>query len=36
MAYGIDHLLLQDALRRGLNVLRDAFDDAGTDQGLPT
>jgi 2-keto-3-deoxy-L-rhamnonate aldolase RhmA len=36
MAYGIDQLLLQDALRRGLNVLRDAFDDAGTDRGLLT
>ena len=28
MAYGIDPLLLQDALRRGLDVVRGAFDDA--------
>jgi 2-dehydro-3-deoxyglucarate aldolase/4-hydroxy-2-oxoheptanedioate aldolase len=32
MAYGIDQLLLQNALRRGLDVLRDAFD-AATDKG---
>ena len=35
MGYGIDHLLLQDALRDGLDVLRDAFDDAGADKGVP-
>jgi hypothetical protein len=35
MGYGIDHLLLQDALRDGLDVLRDAFDDAGAGKGLP-
>ena len=35
MGYGVDHLLLQDALRHGLDVLRDAFDDAGADKGLP-
>jgi 2-keto-3-deoxy-L-rhamnonate aldolase RhmA len=35
MAFGIDQLLLQDALRRGLDVLRNAFLDAGTDKGLP-
>jgi 2-dehydro-3-deoxyglucarate aldolase/4-hydroxy-2-oxoheptanedioate aldolase len=29
MGYGVDQLLLQDALRDGLDVLRDAFDDAG-------
>jgi hypothetical protein len=34
MAYGIDQLLLQDALRRGLDVLRDAFQDAGANKGL--
>lgn len=33
MAYGIDQLLLQDALRRGLDVLRDAFSDPGTEKG---
>jgi hypothetical protein len=27
MAYGIDQLLLQDALRHGLDVLRDAAAD---------
>jgi 2-dehydro-3-deoxyglucarate aldolase/4-hydroxy-2-oxoheptanedioate aldolase len=31
MGYGVDHLLLQDALRRGLDVIRDA----GTQKGLP-
>jgi 2-keto-3-deoxy-L-rhamnonate aldolase RhmA len=35
MAYGIDQLLLQDALRRGLDILRDAFHDSVTHQGLP-
>ena len=35
MGYGVDQLLLQDALRGGLDVLRDAFDDAGADKGLP-
>jgi 2-dehydro-3-deoxyglucarate aldolase/4-hydroxy-2-oxoheptanedioate aldolase len=30
MAYGIDQLLLQEALRRGLDVLRDAAATAGT------
>jgi 2-keto-3-deoxy-L-rhamnonate aldolase RhmA len=35
MAFGIDQLLLQDALRRGLDVLRDAFHDAGTNKGSP-
>jgi 2-keto-3-deoxy-L-rhamnonate aldolase RhmA len=34
MAYGIDQLLLQDALRRGLDTLRDAFRDAGTNKGI--
>jgi hypothetical protein len=29
MAYGIDQLLLQEALRRGLDVLRDAAAPAG-------
>jgi 2-dehydro-3-deoxyglucarate aldolase/4-hydroxy-2-oxoheptanedioate aldolase len=32
MAYGIDHLLLQDALRRGLDLVRDALNDAGTNK----
>jgi hypothetical protein len=31
MGYGVDHLLLQDALRRGLDVIRDT----GTQKGLP-
>ena len=35
MGYGIDQLLLQDALRDGLDALRAAFDDAGADKGLP-
>ena len=35
MGYGIDQLLLQDALRDGLDALRDAFDDAGANKGLP-
>jgi hypothetical protein len=35
MAYGIDQLLLQNALRRGLDVLRDAFQHAGISKGLP-
>ena len=35
MAYGIDQLLLQNALRRGLDVLRDAFGAAQTDKGPP-
>jgi 2-keto-3-deoxy-L-rhamnonate aldolase RhmA len=30
MAYGIDQLLLQDALRHGLDVLRDAAAQGGT------
>jgi 2-keto-3-deoxy-L-rhamnonate aldolase RhmA len=29
MAYGIDQLLLQEALRRGLDVLRDAASQGG-------
>jgi len=33
MAYGIDQLLLQDALRRGLDVVRDALHDAGANKG---
>ncbi len=33
MGYGVDQLLLQDALRGGLDILRDAFDDAGADKG---
>ncbi len=36
MGYGIDQLLLQDALRRGLNVLGDAFNDAGASKGPRT
>jgi 2-keto-3-deoxy-L-rhamnonate aldolase RhmA len=35
MGYGVDQLLLQDALRDGLDVLRDAFDSAEADKGLP-
>jgi 2-keto-3-deoxy-L-rhamnonate aldolase RhmA len=35
MAYGIDQLLLQDALRRGLDVVRDAFLHAPTNKGFP-
>ena len=35
MGYGVDQLLLQDALRNGLDVLRDAFDNAKADKGLP-
>lgn len=35
MAYGIDQLLLQNALRHGLDVLRDAFGDEQTDKGPP-
>jgi hypothetical protein len=34
MGYGIDQLLLQDALGRGLDVLRDAFHEAAADKGL--
>ena len=33
MAYGIDQLLLQEALRRGLDVLGDAFNDARAEKG---
>jgi 2-keto-3-deoxy-L-rhamnonate aldolase RhmA len=31
MAYGIDQLLLQDALRHGLDIVRDAFGEAARD-----
>ena len=36
MAYGVDQLLLQDALGRGLDLLRDAFHEADADKGSPT
>ena len=35
MAYGVDQLLLQDALGRGLDLLRDAFHEAEADKGSP-
>jgi 2-dehydro-3-deoxyglucarate aldolase/4-hydroxy-2-oxoheptanedioate aldolase len=35
MAYGVDQLLLQDALGRGLDLLRDAFHEADADKGSP-
>jgi hypothetical protein len=31
----VDHLLLQDALGRGLDLLRDAFHEAEADKGSP-